>query len=274
MAHLETLTTESEADSPGRGLKLLAVIVSLTLPVDLIGAMLPSKSNVLLAGPLLISLGFTPFLILFLVAFSCVCLAKLWGPFIGGSETLADLFRNVGAVPEVITTLTCLTVILGLFLTLYYFWYFVFRSNVPTWERKGARSRILYVNGGVAALQIIFGATIVRLLNSVPESVFQRSDIGTLFYGPAALAILQGGLALIGFGFMVAGPSAFRLPASYEPILKISDTQSRPTAEPADIELQRIPPAPGNHSLAALYQAQQQQRRQLTIETERKFTVR
>lgn len=274
MPHLATLTTKSKADAPGRGLQRLAIIVSWTLPIGLIFTMLPSVSNELLILSHMAQSLVTVFFIIVLVVFSCLSLANLWGPFLSGPETLADLFRNVGAVPEAITTLTCLTVILALFSTLYYSSYFIFRSNIPTWERQGARSRILYVNGGVAALEIIFGTTIVRLLNSVPESVFQRSQIGTTFYAPASLALVQGGMALLGFGLMVAGPSAFRLPASYEPILKSSDTQSRPTAESAENEVRIIPQAPVNQSLAALYQAQQQQRRQLMIETKRKFTVR
>lgn len=272
MAHLATLTTKSKADAPGRGLQLLAVIVSWTLPLGLILTMLPSVSNDLqisqraqMLAPLLF--------IIALIVFSCLSLANLWETFSSGPETLADIFRNVGAVPEAITALTCLTIMLALFSTLYYYYYFMFQP-IPTWERQGARSRILYVNGGVAALEIIFGTAIVRLLNSVPESVFQRSHIGTMFYAPAILALVQGGIVFLGFGLMVAGPSAFRLPASYEPILKSSDTQSRPTAESAENEVQRIPQAPINQSLAALYQAQQQQRRQLMIETKRKFSVR
>jgi len=276
MASLATLTTQPAATpSLSRGRWLMASLASWTLPTGL-GFALFTFYDVPTSGSSLILTVACPFFIFFLILFSCLSLANIWLPFEGGPKLLADAFRDAGALPEAISLFTSLTALIAVFSCFSYFLFFRFRTDVPTWERRGTGSRMLYLNGVVSGLEIIFAATLIRLLNSVPHSLMDHSSIGRVFYAPAVLGLGQGSISMIGFVLMVAGPSHVRLPDKYEPIVKAMDSPSRSVANIVESGAQTnrsVAQAAPNQSMAALYQAQQRQRQLLVIQTKRILTV-
>ncbi|TGJ83047.1 hypothetical protein E0Z10_g5713 [Xylaria hypoxylon] len=273
MAHLDALTIKSAAHAPSsRGIRLIALLASLTFPLGLIYAIYPYWRWSLITGAVGFVILFFPISSIIFLGWS---LDALRTPLDGGPETLADELRDIGVVPAPITIFTSLTVVLVALSTFSYYLYFLLRPNVPIWERQGTGSLMLYVNAVVSALEIISAATLIRHLNSVPESLTELS-IGNYFYAPAYIGLVSAGISILGIVLMVAGPSSLRLPDSYEPTSKASDHPRRSTPDSANRQAQTnpgVPQAAGNQSLAALYQAQQQQRQQLIIQTKRKFMV-
>ncbi|KAF7504083.1 hypothetical protein GJ744_002848 [Endocarpon pusillum] len=101
--------------------------------------------------------------------------------------TLAEIFRDAGAAPKVITAVISLITILAVSSFVLYFAYVLHPQNVPTWERRGPGSRLLYVNGFISGLEIISSATLLWLLNSVSNSAMEPQNI---LYGLASLELV------------------------------------------------------------------------------------
>lgn len=275
MAPLATLAPKSAEDKPsGRGFRLMAEVAIFTIPTHLMQGMFRQEEDDPYFGPS--ELAIPPIFLGFLATVGG-SLWEIWGKNrYGTGTTLAVVFRDGGAVPEAITAVISLITILAVSSFVLYFACVLHPQNVPTWERRGPGSRLLYVNGFISGLEIISSATLLGLLNSVPDSAMELGLRPHMLYAVAPLGLVQGGMSLVGFVLMVAGPSPFRRPKSYKPISKAADNPSRPAADSAEGGTQTnqgISQAAETQTLATLYQAQRQQRQELMKHTQRKFKV-
>lgn len=199
------------------------------------------------------------------------------GTIICDSPTAAEVLRAGGAKPEAITALSMLALVLGVFSHFSYYESFRLGVRGNVWNRRGHGSRPLYLNGFISGLQVICSATLAGFLNKVSISSIKRIQQGGIIYTPAVFGLLQGGMSLAGLALMVAGPSPFRLPKSYEPTVKVAQNRRVSTAEPnVSVNLAEIctSQAAEPSTLATLYRAQRQKRQELIEQTQSKLEVR
>jgi hypothetical protein len=279
-AYLATLPTEPPVTSLSRGYRQIATVASWVFPVGLGGALFAFYNvptlEVFYCHEFILIASLISTILLF--SFSLV---RIWTSMDDNPKILADLFRDAGVLPQTITVFTCLTALIAVFSFFSYSLFFLIRSHVPMWQRRGKGSWILYMNAVISGLEIIFAATLIKLVSSVRDSLMKHSGVDhsgvDVNYALGCFELLQGTSSLLGFLLMVAGPSFVQLPENYEPISKLDDHPSRSIVSTVEAGAQTnrgVPQAILNQPLANLYQAQQQRRHQLVIETKGNFAVR
>ena len=278
MAHLRALAKKFATHAASsEDARLLSFITASVYPAGLIYVIAPDRHWTLDFYTFIPLLRDAIFLLLLFNYLGISVDAIRSSLFEGGPETFSDTLRNAGVVPEVIITFATLTVALVVLSAFSYHFYFLLRRNIPIWERRGVGSYMLYVNVIVSALEIISASMLIKFLNSVPDSLLQRSGAGGFFYVPAYIGLLSAGSSVVGIVLMVAGPSRVRLPDTYEPIAIATDHPYH--AVPSSSAGSRVqtsrgtPQSAENQSLAAVYQAQKQQRQQLMVQTKTNFMV-